>query len=83
MLYDMTLVPRYVFHSSRDKNAFPLALILRFHYQSGASAMRFPLLDKIIEVEKLIGGDPSTGEEVVSFWERLLHQLQVLSQIVF
>lgn len=83
MLHDMTLVSGYIFRPSSYKYALTLTLILWFYNKSDSTATGFLLRDKIIQIEKFIGGDPCPREKVVFLRESLLQKLQVFGKIMF
>ena len=82
MLHDMALVPGYLFGLPCNEYALTLALVLRLHNQRDPCPARLLLRDEVIEIEELIGCDPSFREESIVLREALLHQLQVFGQVV-
>ena len=83
MLYDVALVSRDLTWVTRDKNTFALALVLWFDYQSDTSTTGFLLCDKVIQVKEFVWGDPGFRKEIIVIWKGLLHQFQILGQIMF
>lgn len=84
MLDNMTLVSWDVLHFSGYEDSLSLTLVLWLYDQSGTTTRALlSLLDKVVEIEEFIRGDPGLREEVELLREGFLHQLQILCEVMF